>query len=87
MTSKAIGNRCIVYWERNDEGGWWERGGEGLIDELIVVREELMRGDCRALLLGWLADFHPGEWRDAEDGEVLMPSIPAGLDKLSSAQS
>jgi hypothetical protein len=45
LTFKAIGNRCIVWWERNEEGGWWETGGEGIIDQLIGIREELMRGD------------------------------------------
>src|SRR5205814_2813165 len=75
----------IVYWERNEEGGWGWTEGEGLIDQLIGVREELMRGDFRALFLGWLADFHPDEWQDPEDGAVVMPPIPAGLDHLSTA--
>ena len=85
LTVEEIGNRCIVWWERNDEGGgeWIE--GEGLIDQLIGVREELMRGDYRALFLGWLADFNPDEWRQPEDGTVVMPPIPAGLDHLSPA--
>src|SRR2546430_823809 len=44
-----------------------------------------MRGDYRALFLGWLADFDPDEWRDPEDGAAVMPPIPAGLDHLSPA--
>ncbi|HZL44098.1 MAG TPA: hypothetical protein VFD66_12570 [Verrucomicrobiae bacterium] len=83
LTVKEIGNRCIVWWERDEEGGWGWTEGEGLIDQLIGVREELMRGDYRALFLGWLADFDPDDWRDAEDGAVVMPPIPAGLDHLS----
>lgn len=83
LTSKEIGNRCIVWWERNEEGGWFETGGEGLIDELIGIREELLRGDYRALFLGWLADFDPQEWQDPKDGEVLVPPIPSGLNQLS----
>jgi len=85
LTVKEIGNRDIIWWERNEEGGWWETEGEGLIDELIGVREELMRGDYRALFLGWLADFDADEWREPEDGAVVMPPIPAGLDRLSPA--
>jgi hypothetical protein len=85
LTVKEIGNRCIVWWERNEEGGWGWTEGEGLIDQLIGVREELMRGDYRGLFLGWLADFNPDERRDPEDGAVVMPPIPAGLDPLSPA--
>jgi hypothetical protein len=83
LTVKEIGNRCIVWWERNEEGGWGWTEGEGIIDQLIGIREELMRGDYRALFLGWLADFDPDEWRDPGDGAVVMPPIPAGLDHLS----
>ena len=85
LTVKEVGNRCIVSWERNEEGGWGWTEGEGLIDQLIAVREELMRGDYRALFLGWLADFNPDEWRDPEDGAVVIPPIPAELDHLSPA--
>ena len=85
LTVKIIGDRCIVWWERNEEGGgeWIE--GEGHIDQLVAIREELMHGDYRALFLGWLADFDPEEWRDPEDGAVVMPPIPTGLDHLSPA--
>jgi hypothetical protein len=85
LTVKEIGERCIVCWERNEEGGYWETNGDGIIDQLIGIREELLRGDYRALFLGWLADFDPDEWRDPNDGGVMMPPIPAGLDHLSSS--
>ena len=85
LSVKEIGERCIVYWERNEEGGWWETNGDGIIDQLIGIREELLRADYRALFLGWLADFDPDEWGDPKDGGVMMPPIPAGLDHLSSS--
>ena len=87
LTFKKIGERCLLWWERNEEGGWGWTEGDGLIDQLIGVREELMRGDLRALFLGWLADFDPDEWQDPKDGAVCMPPIPAALKQLSPAQS
>ena len=85
LTTGKAGRRLIVWWERNEEGGWEWTEGEGGIDQLVGIREELMRGDYRALFLGWLADFDPAEWRDPKDSGVLMPPIPAGLDDLSPA--
>lgn len=83
LTFKELGNRCILSWERHEDGGWWEKAGEGLIDQLIGIREELLRGDYRALFLGWLADFDPAEWRDPKDGAVVIPPVPSGLGQLS----
>ena len=85
LTVAEIGNRHIVWWEHNEEGGWGQTEGEGLLDQLVGIREELMRGDYRALFLGWLADFDPDEWGDPKDSAVVMPPIPAGLDRLSPA--
>lgn len=85
LTTSKAGKRLIVWWERNEEGGWEWTEGEGGIDQLVGIREELMRGDYRALFLGWLADFDPDEWRDPADSGVLIPPIPTGLNALSPA--
>jgi hypothetical protein len=87
LTLKEVGDRCIVWWERNEEGGWWQTEGEGVMDHLIGVREELLRGDYRALFLGWLADFSLDEWTNPKDKGVLLPPVPGGLDHLSPAQT
>lgn len=78
-----IDGRLIVWWQKDEEGGWGWTEGDGLIDQLIGIREELIRGDHRALFLGWLADFDFNEEGDPRDGNSLMPPIPAGLDRLS----
>ena len=41
--------------------------GAGIINSLVGIREELMRGDYRALFLGWLADFNPDEFLTCRD--------------------
>lgn len=87
LTLKEVGDRLIVWWERNEEGGWWQTGGAGVIDQLIAIREELLRGDYRALFLGWLADFSPDEWTNPKDKGVLLPPVPSGLGQLSPAQT
>ena len=85
LTIGSNGTRTIVWWERQEEGGWGWTEGEGILSHLSGIREELMRGDFRALFLGWLADFRPEEWRDPRDNAVLVPPIPAGLDCLTPA--
>jgi len=85
LTARETGDRYIVGWKYNEEeGGDWV-DGEGLMDELLGIREELLRGDYRALFLGWLADFDPEELENSEDAKAVMPPVPAGLDKLSPA--
>lgn len=83
LTFKKVGDRSIISWERNEEGGWGWTEGEGLLDQLIGIREELMRGDHRALFLGWLADFHLEDRRNPKDNAKVMPPISTGLDRLS----
>lgn len=86
LTLKSIGNRDLIWWERNEEGGGEWMAGEGIIDQLIGVREEIMRGDYRALFLGWLSDFYPDEAQDSKHGKAVLPPVPDGLEHLSLAQ-
>ncbi len=85
LTAASNGVRTIVWWERHEDGGWGWTEGEGSMGRLSGIREELMRGDYRALFLGWLADFDPDEWCDPRDSAVLVPPIPSGLDCLTPA--
>ena len=62
---------------------WTE--GEGWLDQLIGLREELIEGDFRALYLAWLKAA-AGAWELEEiDGHTLEPPVPPGLSQLSSA--
>lgn len=78
----------VLEFSSQDESGdeWTE--GEAWMPSLISIRADLMRGDSRALYLGWLASLSP-EGRDDRDDEEpedvdrLEPPVPPGLAKLS----
>lgn len=65
-----------------EDGGDW-RDDERWMPELSPIRDEIMRGDLRALDLGWLA----GRYYSADDDEAIEePPVPPGLGDLTDAQ-
>ena len=84
LSSRYTDDHLILEWMRNDEdpdGDWADP--EGWMARLIPIRDELDRGDFRALYLGWLQGVNVGNI--AEDDEE--PPVPAGLGSLTAAQS
>ena len=73
----------LDFSSQDEEGDEWTEG-EHWMPSLVSIRDELMRGDLRALYLGWLASFPERGWvdEDADDDEV-EPPVPPGLAKLS----
>ena len=71
----------------NDEesGGEWLEG-EGLLDDMLLLREELMQGDYRVLYLAWLKAAESMMAFDALDEQTKEPMVPAGLNELTAAQ-
>jgi len=63
-----------------EEGGDWIEG-EGWLDVLIPLRDDILRGDYRALYLAWLKTL---EVEDVLDS-VTEPPVPPGLQELSPA--
>ena len=57
------------------------------METLVPLRMALMRGDYRALYLGWLASFGRRGWHDVselgDDKDVKEPVVPPGLSRLS----
>src|SRR5262249_54226484 len=73
----------LEFSSQDEEGGGWTEG-EHWMPSLVSIREELMRGDLRALYLGWLASFPERGWVDeGVDDEETEPPVPPGLAKLS----
>lgn len=58
----------------------WDEG-EGLIDSLLPIRADLLRGDFRALYLGWLL----GVQSENVEDDMPEPPIPAGLRELTAS--
>ena len=66
--------------EEDSGDGDWEEGGAWLAS-LIQIRADILRGDLRALYLGWLLCAQSGEVEEDE----LEPPVPQGLGRLSAS--
>ncbi|MFO0646581.1 MAG: hypothetical protein U0326_10115 [Polyangiales bacterium] len=75
---------AIVTLSAYDESGeaWDDDGGERWLSELLPLRDELIRGDLRALYLGWLGAVLQGD----VGCDAREPSVPARLGRLTAAQ-
>jgi hypothetical protein len=84
LTLEAKKAHVVLEFLSQDESGdeWSEE--EDWMSSLIPLRAELMRGDFRALYLGWLASLPSHGWdSDEADLDALEPPVPPGLAKLS----
>jgi hypothetical protein len=68
-----------VLFHDEEGGGWIE--GEGWLGRLLPLRDDILRGDYRALYLAWLKTL---EVEDVLDS-VIEPPVPPGLSNLTSA--
>jgi hypothetical protein len=86
LTLTAKKEHVVIAFHSHEEGGNWV-DGESWMGSLIPLRDDLLRGDFRALYLGWLASFDGRGWYAAadlgDDGDQLEPPVPPGLAKLS----
>ena len=76
---RSAGQFVIISFESEVESDDEWDDGTGWMGSLISLRADLLRGDFRALYLGWLFCVQHGEFSD----EVLEPLVPAGLRELS----
>jgi hypothetical protein len=86
LSLKVKKEHVVLDFSSEDEsGGDWDEG-EPWMPSLVSLRSDLMRGDLRALYLGWLASLGSRGWDD-DDGDEgddrLEPPVPPGLAKLS----
>lgn len=80
ITCESTGDYVILdmRWDE-EEGyyGWIE--GEGYLDGLITLRDDILRQDYRVLYLAWLSALHTGEITE----DLVEPPVPPGLKKLT----
>ena len=75
------GEHLILELRSQDEKGDWESTGEGWLTDILPIREALIRGDRRALYIGWLLEAGDTELGD----DAVEPPVPPGLGSLSPA--
>ena len=64
----------------DQEGGGWVEG-EGWLPAMLTLREDILRGDYRALYLAWLKVLEVEDLLES----ALEPPVPSGLKALSPA--
>jgi hypothetical protein len=75
----------VLQWtlsESEDYDRFAQEDGSGWMARLLPLRDELLRGDLRALYLGWLAGVCCHEVAD----DAVEPPLPPGLSRLTAAQ-
>jgi hypothetical protein len=85
VSHKDGDEHVVLEFLSQDEGGGEWTEGEPWMPSLVSIRDELMRGDLRALYVGWLASFPERGWfdEDPDDDDEREPPVPPGLAKLS----
>ena len=72
-----------LNFHNEDLAEWTE--GEGWLDELVELREELIQGDFRVLYLAWLKAAENALGLEGIDKDTMEPPVPPGLNQLSDA--
>jgi hypothetical protein len=85
-TLAATDDVVIAHFRSNLEGGEGWVSGEGELEPLLGVREELLAGDLRALYIAWLSGMTDDLSGVGEPAAVLEPPVPPGLKNLTAAQ-
>lgn len=80
ISFSTMGLHVILNIRSDNEGGRFWVDGEGVLDSLVELRGDILRGDYRALYLAWLK---ASELEESESEEE--PPVPPGLCTLSPA--
>jgi hypothetical protein len=76
-----VGEYVVLNIEFHEESGYDWIEGEGWLDAMLPLRDDILRGDYRALYLAWLKAV---TWEDLHES-VVEPPVPPGLNQLTRA--
>ena len=79
LSISLINNYAILDIQLHDEEGFGWIEGEGYLDSLIGLRQEILEQDYRLLYIAWLKAI---TWLEPDE-QNLEPPLPPGLKKLS----
>lgn len=79
VARQKLGNTIITLTSSDETGDW--NGDHPTLAAMVSIRNELARGDLRALYLGWLAAVQEGKVED----DIVEPPVPAGLGQLDAS--
>lgn len=78
FSSRQKGDKLILSFSSEEEEKYESTECDGVLATIAPIRAALMRGDHRALYLGWLLAVQLGEIGE----DTLEPSVPPGLAEL-----
>jgi hypothetical protein len=80
ITCESTGDYVILDMRWDEEEGYYDWvEGEGYLDGLITLRDDILRQDYRVLYLAWLSALHTREITE----DMVEPPVPPGLQKLT----
>ena len=82
ISCQAVGDYIVLDMFQSDEEGYYDWvEGEGTLDGLLPLRDDILQQDYCALYLAWLAGIE--SWEVTED--TVEPPVPSDLKKLTPA--
>ncbi|MEM6319861.1 MAG: hypothetical protein AAF960_19470 [Bacteroidota bacterium] len=90
LTFSDSGEFLIMDMALNDDdGGGWMEEDDYRLSDFIPLREQIINGDYRCLIMAWLkvaqedVEMEKDEYEEEEYEENPLPPIPSGLKKLN----
>lgn len=79
---KKRGEHILIDLVQNEEGGGGWMEGEGLLDEMLELRAQLLAGDYRLLYIAWL---YCQAYSEEASAETVEPPLPPNLKRLDAS--